>query len=119
MLEHPRHPRPALAALVLLVSALALAGCKGTTPIKTLLDDPARYDRQVVRIAGDVEDAAGVLGYGMYRVNDGTGTLTVLTQTGGAPRTGAKVGVEGEFQSAFTLGTESMVVMMERKRYTP
>ena len=41
-----------------------------------LLDDPARFDKQTVNVAGDVEEAAGVMGYGAYRVNDGTGTIT-------------------------------------------
>ena len=107
-------------AVAAALSLPLIVGCKGgTTPIKQLLDDPSRFDHQVVRIAGDVEDAAGVLGYGVYRVNDGTGTLTVLTQTNGAPRSGAQVGVEGEFRNGFTLGTESIAVLMEQKRYTP
>lgn len=105
------------------IAAIALlSGCKGrtdVTSIKTLLDDPARFDKQTVRIAGDVTQSFGILGYGAYRVNDGTGTLAVVTKEGGAPRQGAKVGVEGEFRSAFTLGTESAAVIMESKRYTP
>ena len=102
--------------------ALALAGCKGrtdVTSIKTLLDDPSRFDHQVVRVAGDVTKSIGVLGYGGYQVDDGTGTITVVTKDNGAPRTGAKVGVEGEFRSAFTLGTESVAVILEQQRYTP
>ena len=112
-------PRRALVLAAVALPLLFATGCKSTTPIKTLLDDPSRFDHQVVRIAGDVQEAAGILGYGVYRVNDGTGTITVLTQTGGAPRTGAQVGVEGEFRAAFTLGTESMAALMEQKRYTP
>ena len=104
-----------------LFATLLLAGCKGggVTPIKTLLDDPSQYDHKTVRIAGTVEESAGILGYGGYRLNDGTGTLTVVTNQGGAPRTGAKVGVEGEFRSAFTLGTSTIAALVESKRYTP
>jgi hypothetical protein len=29
------------------------------------------------------------------------------------------VGVEGEFRAAFTLGTETGAVLMEKRRYTP
>ncbi len=102
-------------------AALLAVGCKGekATPIKTLLDDPSRFNQQVVRIAGKVGEAAGALGYGIYRVDDGTGSITVVSQKGGAPRTGATVGVEGEFRSAFTLGTQSVAVVMEQKRFTP
>ena len=108
---------PVRLAGAVLLAAVLLAGCKGgVTEIKTLLDDPTQYDRKTVRIAGDVEEAAGVLGYGVYRVNDGTGTITVVTKEGGAPRSGAQVGVEGEFRAAFTLGTQSIAVIQEHKR---
>ena len=105
-------------ALVLVVAVVA--GCKGSaTPIKTLLDDPGRYEKQTVRIAGKVGSSVGVLGYGAYQVDDGTGTLTVVTKEGGAPREGAEVGVEGEFRSAYTLGTQTAAVIVESRRYTP
>ncbi len=103
-------------ALAALVSFALTAGCRSTIPIKTLLDDPARYDRQTVRIAGTVGPSIGILGYGAYQVDDGTGTLTVVSQEGGAPREGARVGVEGEFRSAFTLGTETAAVLIEKRR---
>jgi hypothetical protein len=105
-----------LAAMLLCIAAL---GCKSTTKIGDLLDDPSRFENQTVSIAGDVKEAVGILGYGAYRVDDGTGVLTVIAQGGGAPRTGAKVGVEGEFRSAFTVGTESIAVLMEKRRYEP
>ena len=110
--------------LVLTLLAMAvLSGCKASelkvTPIRTLLDDPTRYDRQVVRVAGNVTHSIGVLGYGGYTVDDGTGTLPVVTKSGGAPREGAQIGVEGEFRSAYTLGTQSGAVIIERRRYTP
>lgn len=109
-------------AIVLPVLSLLLllgvgTGCRGTTtPIKTLLDDPGRYDGQTVAIEGDVTRSYGVLGYGAYQVNDGTGTLSVVTKEGGAPRTGVRVGVKGTFRSAFTLGSETAAVLMEDRR---
>jgi hypothetical protein len=107
-------------AFVALPALLLIAGCKGgVTPIKTLLDDPGRFDHQTVRIAGTVSHAIGVLGYGAYQLDDGTGTLTVVTKEGGAPREGAQVGAEGEFRSAFTLGAETAAVLVEKQRFTP
>jgi hypothetical protein len=98
---------------------LLLLACPGTKPIKELLDDPGRFDGQTVRIAGEVTQAAGALGFGAYQVNDGTGTLTVVNETGsGTPRVGAKVGVEGTFRSAFTLGSKSVAVLLEKQRKT-
>jgi hypothetical protein len=99
---------------------LLLSACPGAKPIKELLDDPARFDGKVVRIAGDVKQSVGVLGYGAYEVDDGTGTLTVVSQGGGGtPRVGAKIGVEGTFKSAFTLGSRSIAVLLEKQRRSP
>jgi hypothetical protein len=100
----------AMAAVVLLM------GCPGTKPIRELLDDPPRYDGKTVRIAGEVKEAAGALGYGAYKVDDGTGSITVVSQGGGAPRVGARVGVEGTFRAAFTLGAQSVAVIVEKQR---
>lgn len=108
-------------ALLLVTLAALLVSCKGvrgTTDIKTLLDDPAQYDGKVVRIAGSVTRSIGALGYGAYEIDDGTGTLPVVSEHGGAPREGAKVGVEGTFRNAFTLGTKSVSALLEKKRYT-
>ena len=93
-----------------------IAGCQSTVSIKTLLDDPSQYDKKTVRIVGTVSNSVGVLGYGAYKVDDGTGTLTVVSKEGGAPREGARVGVEGEFRTAFNVGTETLAVLIEKRR---
>jgi len=100
-------------AMLMLV---VVGGCKDVVTIKTLLDDPSRFDKQTVRIAGTVGKSVGVLGYGAFQLDDGSGTLTIVSKEGGAPREGAKVWVEGEFRSAFTLGTETAAVLMEKQR---
>jgi hypothetical protein len=114
--QRGRFARPWFVAMA---TVLVLRSCGGTTPIKTLLDDPSRFDGKTVRIAGNVEGSIGLLGVGGYRVNDGTGTLPVVTESGGTPRNGARVGVEGVFHSAFTLGSTSAAVLTEKRRYTP
>lgn len=98
---------------------LGLAACRGTMPIGDLLDDPGRYDGETVKIKGEVTGSVGALGQGAYRVDDGTGTMNVLSRGGGAPREGAEVGVEGEFRSVFTFGDTSQAVIMERRRFDP
>jgi hypothetical protein len=105
----------------LMLSGSLLLGCRGgsVTSIKTLLDDPSRFDHQTVRVAGTVTQSVGVLGYGAYQLDDGTGKIFVASKEGGAPREGAKVGVEGEFRSAFTIGTTTAAAIVEHSRYTP
>lgn len=111
--------RPRTARLFLVAATLlALAGCKGATDIKKLLDDPAAYEGKTVRVAGTVKEAAGVLNYGVFVLDDGTGSIPVVTTVGGSPREGAKVGVEGTFRSAFTLGTKTVAAIEETKRRT-
>lgn len=111
--------RKAAKRMLFLGAALAFMACnEKTTSIKTLLADPGRYDGQTVRIAGEVENSIGALGYGAYELQDGTGTLPVVTEGGGAPARGAKVGVEGTFRAAYTLGTQSRAVLVEKRRVT-
>src|SRR5439155_12421943 len=114
--------RRLLFASLVLIAAL-LAGCKASdlpvTSIKTLLDDPSRFDKHTVRIVGDVTRSLGVMGYGAYEVDDGTGKIPVVTKENGAPRTGARVGVEGEFRAAFTMTTTTAAAIVEKGRYTP
>ncbi len=98
------------------LTLVLLAACPGTTSIRTLLDDGGRYDGKTVRIAGEVTESVGALGFGGYQVNDGTGTLTVVVQSGSSsPRIGARVWVEGTFRHAFTLGSMSGAVLMEKR----
>ena len=95
--------------------ALSRRLCRNT-PIGELLDNPARYDGKTVRVEGEVKESAGGLGLGAYQVRDRTGTLTVVSQTGGPPRSGSKVGVKGRFEALITLGSKSLAVLREESR---
>jgi hypothetical protein len=97
--------------------ASLLAGCRGSVvPIGDLLSDPGHFDHKEVMIQGTVDEAVGVLGYGAYQIEDGTGKLMVVTRESGAPRVGAHVGVRGEFRSAYTVGDLTGAVVIERDR---
>jgi hypothetical protein len=102
--------------LSLAVALTLLAGCASVTPIGNLLDNPARYDGKSVRVEGEVKESGGGLGVGAYQVKDNTGTLTVISEHGGAPRTGARVTVKGIFQALLTLGSKSLAVLREESR---
>ena len=105
------------AALLPLVGALLVTvGCAGVTPIGELLDNPARYDGKTVRVQGEVKESAGELGLGAYQVRDNTGTLTVVSEHAGPPRSGSKVGVRGRFEALITLGSKSLAVLREESR---
>jgi hypothetical protein len=98
---------------------LFAAGCASVTPIGDLLNNPSHYDGKTVRIEGEVTNAAGGLGLGAYAVRDKTGTLPVLSDKGGAPRTGARINVKGRFEALFTLGSRGLAVLREESRSIP
>jgi hypothetical protein len=98
---------------------LMLAGCASVTPIGELLDNSSKYNGKTVRIEGEVKGSAGALGRGAYQVSDRTGTLTVISEVGSPPRTGAQVGVKGIFEALATLGEKSLAVLREQSRSSP
>jgi hypothetical protein len=121
MRQFPRLVRSRRAAfLPLLLLALAVVGgCKGgATDIKKLLDDPGRYDGTTVRVAGKVTTSIGILGYGAYKLDDGTGSILIVSERG-VPREGAEVGVEGTFKSVYTFHEQSGAAIEETNRYEP
>ncbi|HWN81443.1 MAG TPA: hypothetical protein VNM87_05065 [Candidatus Udaeobacter sp.] len=105
-------------ALVLAMAVLlSLASCSShVTSIKDLMTDPGSFEGKTVQVNGEVTSNVGALGLGAYQVDDGTGTITVVTTKGGAPKEGAKVALEGKFRSGFTLGDKSAAVIMEESR---
>lgn len=113
-----REPLPA-GVLAVLVTGLALAGCRATVPISHLLDDPYEFDGRRVKVEGHVTGAVGAFGRGAYTVDDGTGVVIIVSERefGGVPRAGARVAVTGWFRSLFTLGPVSGAVIVERNRH--
>jgi hypothetical protein len=105
--------------LVPFACSLLLTGCASVTPIGELLNNSSRYNGKTVRVAGEVQESAGILGGGAYQLKDGTGTLTVVSEQASPPRTGARVGVKGTFQALFTLGAKSLAVLREQSRFQP
>jgi len=113
------HVFSALLAVSIFAFGVIAVGCtEKTTPIGDLKANSAGYDGKTVQIAGTVKSAAGALGYGVYQVDDGTGAIMVVTESGGAPAQGAKIGVQGVFHSAYTIGTDVLAVIVEKERRT-
>ncbi|HJW60773.1 MAG TPA: lipoprotein, partial [Actinomycetota bacterium] len=58
--------------------ALALTGC-ATRSINALLAEPSRYANRDVTVGGTVTQSVSLLGHGAYQIDDGTGTLWVVS----------------------------------------
>ena len=92
------------AGALVLAAGLGLlgAGCTHMT-VNKLMAQPARYHNREVALKGDVVKSVGVLGHGVYQLDDGTGTIWVYS-THGMPRQGARVKVWGRVKDVVDLG---------------
>ena len=91
------------AVMVAASLGLALAGC-ATKSINRIMAEPARYANQDVTVEGTVTQSVSLLGHGSYRIDDGTGSLWVVS-TKGVPRKGARVKVTGKIRDVADLGS--------------
>jgi hypothetical protein len=95
-------------ALALLVTGCALATRRPS--VAELKYNPGRYQDRTVSIDGVVTSSWGVplMPLRLYRVNDGTGEVTVVAQNGRVPTKGARVRVKGRVQDVATLGGQAV-----------
>ena len=88
-----------------------LAGCATARPnIAELKFNPGRYHNDSVRVDGVVTSSWGVplVPFKLYKVDDGTGEVTVVSQDGRAPSKGARVSVKGRVSEFATFGGQSL-----------
>lgn len=102
--------------LLAAVAVVVVTGCRSTIPIGHLLDDPYHFNDRNVRVEGEVVRSASALGYGTYQLDDGTGSLVVVSDEHGAPRQGAWVRVNGRFQALLTVARTSVAGLVEKRR---
>lgn len=98
---------------VLLVLAASFSACALTMrrpSVAELKYNPGRYYDKTVAIDGVVTSAWGVplVPFKMYKVNDGTGEVTVIAQDGRTPTKGAHVRVKGKVNEVATFGGQSL-----------
>ncbi len=89
-----------------------LAGCALTThpKIADLKYNPGRYQNRSVTIDGVVTSSWGIplVPFKLYKVDDGTGEVTVLAQDGRIPTKGSRVSVKGRVNEFATFGGQSV-----------
>jgi hypothetical protein len=94
--------RPLALALVGACALLA-AGC-ATTNVARLLAEPQRFANRDVGLKGDVVESVSLLGHGAYKLDDGTGTIWIVSRHG-VPRRGARVSVKGKVRDVVDVST--------------
>jgi len=105
-----------LALAVLICATLLFTACPNQESIARISADPGRYQNRDVIVSGRVTNSYGLLGKGAYELDDGTGKIWVVTETG-VPSKGSRVGVEGRVQSGINFGGRNFgLAMYEDKR---
>ncbi len=105
-----------LSAVVL--SALMIAGCAARgVRIAELRDQPTKFEDKSVKIAGVVTSSWGVplVPFKLYKVDDGTGEITVLSKYGRTPAKGTRISVKGKVNEFATFGGQSVGLHLEEQ----
>lgn len=90
-----------LSAIV--AGAVMLTACPSKTTISRINQDPGKYQNKEIGLIGTVTDSYGVLGNGVYELDDGTGRIWIVT-TRGVPARGSRVGVSGRVYTGLQFG---------------
>jgi hypothetical protein len=119
--RQPRAVNPALiVGIVVVVAALGvwlvynlLGGTAGRVEkIGDVLADLRQYDGLEVTFEGEVSGSLNLLGYKAYNLNDGTGSITVVTERG-LPDNGDRLKVTGIVHEVFSIGGINYTVLYE------
>ena len=95
-----------------------LAGCATGHPrIADIKHNPGRYQNRSVTVDGVVTSSWGMplLPMKLYKVDDGTGEVTVVAQSGRTPAKGARVSVKGRVNDFATFGGQSVGLHLEQE----
>jgi hypothetical protein len=100
--------------------AAVLSGCALAVrhpSIAELKYNPGRYQDRTVSIDGVVTSSWGVplVPFRLYKVNDGTGEVTVVANNGRVPSKGARVRVKGRVSDVATLGGQAVGLHIQQK----
>jgi hypothetical protein len=103
-----------------LVCALVLiAGCALSSHprIADLKYNPGRYQNHTVTVDGVVTSAWGapLVPLRLYKINDGTGELTVIANNGRVPTKGARVRVKGRVEDIATFGGQAVGLHLQQE----
>ena len=115
---HSRMLRSLAGLVAMLALAAAVSGCalNSRPSVAELKYNPGRYQNKTVAIDGIVTSSWGVplVPFKMYKVDDGTGEVTVVAQDGRVPTKGAHVRVKGRVNEIGTFGGQSLGLHMRQ-----
>ena len=104
------HKRSVTFAALIFVALSATAFAKKR--INDINADPSRYHDKTISVEGTVTDSYGVLGQGMYEIDDGTGRLWVVADRT-VPARGARVEAKGRLITGFVMRGRNMGTVLQ------
>jgi hypothetical protein len=103
---------------VALAAGLFAAGCAARAAnIAEVKFNPGRYVDRTISVEGVVTESWGIpmVPYKLYKVDDGTGEITVVANDDRVPSKGARVRVKGEVQNVATFGGRALGLHLRQK----
>jgi hypothetical protein len=98
-----------LGIVLIAATVLFATGCPERESISKIQNNPAKYSGKEVVIAGTVQKGYGFsvpvigVGGGVYRIDDGTGSMWVVTDRN-VPTQGTRIGIKGRVQDGVNYG---------------
>ena len=96
---------------VALLGVFLITGCAARgVKIAQLKDQPDRYDDKKVSVTGVVTSSWGIplVPFQLYKIDDGTGEITVVSKYGRTPGKGQRVRVKGRINEFAVFGGRSI-----------
>ena len=106
--------------VALLAAVLAFTGACALTSHPKIADikyNPGRYQNHCVTVDGVVTSSWGVpmMPLKLYKVDDGTGEMTIVAQNGRVPTKGARVRVRGRVEDVATFGGQAVGLHLQQE----
>ena len=99
--------------ILLCAFVLSLASCGvGTTKIGDITGHPRDFAGKDVTVSGEVTETFSLFVVKYFVLRDTTGEITVVSDKP-LPAKGEKIKVKGVVKEAFSLGTQSTIVLVE------
>lgn len=108
--------RTALA--VALAFTAACASVPGRPAIAQVQNEPGRFVERSVTLRGTVTTSWGVpmVGFNVFRLDDGTGEITVVSTDRRVPGRGARIEVKGKVQDVAVLAGRPLGLHLQEER---
>jgi hypothetical protein len=110
-------PRLVSRIAVPIALVVLLAGCAARRPsVAELKYNPGRYQDKTIAVEGVVTSSWGLplVPFRFYKVDDGTGEVTVVAQGGRVPTKGARVRVKGRVNEVAAFGGHSLGLHLQQ-----